>query len=108
MNVRFYFQEINKTDKEKLEKYFQEKKFDRLVRLLQYGNLALAKFALNAKYHKHRNIFAVRLGLKIAQNNFESEEVGYNLIEAFDLAFDNLIDQLRKKVGWLSGRKRLT
>jgi len=99
MNIRFYFQRINKTDKEKLEKYFSNKKLDRLVKLLQQGNLELAKFVLNAKYHVHHNIFVVRLGLEIAKNNLEVEEVSQNLIEAFDLAFDSLVGQLRKLEG---------
>ncbi len=96
MNIRFYFQEISKSGQEELEKYLGGKKLGRLTRLLQHGNLALAKFVLNAKYHKHHNIFAVRLGLKVARKNFEAEELSQSLIEAFDLAFDRLINQLRK------------
>jgi len=96
MKIRFYFQEINKASQERLEKYLGGKKLDRLTHLLQHGNLALAKFVLNAKYHKHHNIFAVRLGLGIAKNNFEAEELSQDLIKAFDLAFDRLINQLRK------------
>jgi len=38
----------------------------------------------------------VRLGLEIAKNNLEAEEVSQNLIEAFDLAFNKLTYQLRK------------
>jgi len=53
MNIRFYFQEINKVGQEELEKHLGEKKLDRLTRLFQYGNLELAKFVLNAKYHRH-------------------------------------------------------
>ena len=96
MNIRFYFQEINKASKEQLEKHFSDKKLNRLTRLLQHGNLELAKFVLNAKYHRHHNIFIVRLGLKITKNDLEAEEKNYNLVKAFDLAFDRLIDQLRK------------
>jgi len=96
MNVRFYFQEIDKASKEQLEKHFADKKLNRLTHLLQHGNLELAKFVLNAKYHKHHDIFIVRLGLKVAKKDFEAEEKNYNLIEAFDLAFNRLIDQLRK------------
>ncbi len=96
MNTRFYFQEINKAGQEELEKHLGEKKLDRLARLFQPGNLELAKFVLNAKYHRHHNIFVVRLGLEIAKNNLEAEEVSQNLIEAFDLAFNKLAHQLRK------------
>ena len=96
MTIRFYFQKINETDKEQLEKYLSEKKLSRLTKLLQHGNLELAKFVLNAKYHPRHNVFLVRLGLKIAKNDLTSEEKGQNLIEAFDLAFDSLVYQLRK------------
>ena len=96
MNIRFYFQEINKAGQEELEKHLGEKKLDRLTRLFQYGNLELAKFVLNAKYHRYHNIFVVRLGLEIAKNNLEAEEVSQNLIEAFDLVFNKLAYQLRK------------
>jgi ribosome-associated translation inhibitor RaiA len=94
MRIRFYFQEINKAGQEELEKYLSGKKLDRLTRLLQRGNLALAKFVLNAKYHRHHNIFTVRLGLAIAKNNLEAEEVSHDLIEAFNSAFNKLIYQL--------------
>jgi len=96
MNIRFYFQQINKIDKEELEKYLDEEKLNRLTCLLNHGSLALTKFVLNAKYHKHHNIFVVRLGLGFAKNNFETEELSQDLIKAFDLAFDRLISQLRK------------
>ena len=96
MNIRFYFQKISKIDKERLEKDFKDKKIVHLTKLLQHGNLELAKFVLNAKYHQRHNIFLIRLGLKIAKNDLTSEEKSQNLIEAFDLAFDNLIGQLRK------------
>jgi len=96
MNIRFYFQKISEADKENLEKYFNDKKLNRLEKLLQHGNLELAKFVLNAKYHAHHHIFLVRLRLEIKDKNMRAEENSQNLIEAFDLAFDNLIRQLKK------------
>ena len=96
MKIRFHFQEIREADKKQLEKYLTEKKMSRLTRLLQHGNLALAKFILNAKYHERQNIYLVNLGLKISKNDFIAEKEGHTLLEAFDLAFDRLINQLRK------------
>ncbi|MEK7519405.1 MAG: HPF/RaiA family ribosome-associated protein [Patescibacteria group bacterium] len=96
MNIRFYFQEIDKGSQEKLRNYLTDKKLSRLTRLLQHGNLALAKFVLNAKYHRHHDIFLVRLGLKVAKKDLNSEEGSQNLLEAFDLALDKLINQLRR------------
>ena len=99
MTVRFYFENIIKIDKENLQKYFREKKLSRLEKLLQRGSFELAKFVLNAKYHRHHHINIVRLGLNIGKKDFESEEKSNNLIEAVDLAFDRLINQLRKLEG---------
>ena len=96
MNIRFYFQKIKEEEKEDLEKYFDDKKIARILRLLQEKDLELANLVLNAKYHQHHNIFLVRLGLNIGRKNLFSEEKGHMLIEAFDLALDELVIQLRK------------
>ena len=96
MNIRFYFEEIKKADKEQLENYLKDKKLSRLTHLLQHGNLELAKFVVNAKYHRHHNVFLVRLGLKVVKHDLNAEEKSQNLLEAFDLALDDIIIQLRK------------
>lgn len=97
MTTRFYFENIKESDKRLLEDYFAEKKIGRLERLLQHGNLELAKFAVNAKYHQRRNAFIVRVGLGFAKKSLRSQEISHaNLLEAFDLALDRVINQLRK------------
>lgn len=97
MTRRFYFENIKESDKQLLEKYFQEKKLVRLAKLLQHGNWELAKFISNAKYHQRHNVFIVRLGLNFAGKNLRSEEKSQSsLLEAFDLALDRIINQLRK------------
>lgn len=97
MTTRFYFENIKESDKRLLEDYFTEKKFGRLEKLLLHGNSALAKFAVNAKYRQRHNTFMVRIGLSFAKKNFRSEEISHsNLLESFDLAFDRVINQLRK------------
>lgn len=107
MTVRFYFENINVSEKIALENYFQEKKIGRLEKLLQrsqsgHSNFELAKFAVNAKYHRRHDAFTVRLGLSFARNNLRSEEVGHgNLLETFDLALDRIVNQLRKSGGKL-------
>lgn len=97
MVTRFYFENIRESDKQLLEKYFQEKKLNRLSKLLLHGNFELAKFAVNAKYHQRHSIFLVRLGLNFAGKDLRSEEKSHSsLPEAFDLALDRIISQLRK------------
>ncbi|MBI2626165.1 MAG: HPF/RaiA family ribosome-associated protein [Candidatus Nealsonbacteria bacterium] len=97
MTTRFYFKNIKESDKQLLEAYFQEKKIARLEKLLLRGNLELAKFAVDAKYHERHSIFIIRLGLNFAGKDLRSEEKSHSsLLEAFDLAFDRIINQLRK------------
>lgn len=96
MTTRFYFENIRESDKGLLEKYFQEKKEKRLSKLLLHGNFELAKFVVNAKYHQRHDTFLVRLGLDFAGKDLRSEEAGHTLVESFDLAFDRIINQLRK------------
>lgn len=96
MTTRFYFENIKKPDKEFLEKDFQEKKLGRLSKLLLHGSFDLAKFVVNAKYHRRHDTFIIRIGLNFGRNDLMSEERGHTLLEAFDLAFDCIISQLRK------------
>ena len=101
MTSRFYFEKIEESQKHLLEDYFQKKKLVRLEKLLRHGDLGLAKFAANAKYHQRHNVFIIRLGLNFAGKDLRSEEKGRNLLETFDLAFSRLINQLRKTEGKL-------
>lgn len=96
MITRFYFEKIKEQDKRFLENYFQEKKLIRLEKLLQHGNLELAKLVVSVKYHQRHNVFAVRLGLNFAGKDLRSEEPGHTLLESFDSAFNRIINQLRK------------
>lgn len=96
MTSRFYFENINASGKSALENYFQEKKMIRLEKLLQHGNFELAKFTANAKYHSRHALFVVRLGLNFAKHNLAAQDQGHALLEAFDLAFDRIVSQLRK------------
>lgn len=96
MQTRFYFQKIDETNRGLLENYLSDKKLSRLTRLLQHGSLELAKLVVNVKYHQRHNTFIVRLGLKIIRHDLNAEEKSKNLLEAFDLALDDVIIQLRK------------
>lgn len=97
MNARFYFKSIKDADKQLLEKYFQEKKLGRLEKLLTHGNKGLAKFIVNARYHQRHDVFIVSLGLNFASRDLNVINEGSTLLEAFDLALDRIISQLRKK-----------
>ena len=96
MNIRFHFQKVDAEKKKQLENYFTPKKLERLTKLLLHGNLNLATLILHVGYLSHHNNFSVKLDLNFAKHNLVSEETGYNLVEVFDIAFDDLIKQVRK------------
>lgn len=96
MTTQFHFQEIKESDEQLLEKYCREKKLGRLEKLLQHGNFELAKFVVSAKYHSRHSVFLVRLGLNFSGKDLRAEDKGGALLEAFDLAFDRIINQLRR------------
>lgn len=96
MTTRFYFEKIRDTDKQILENYFQEKKLGRLEKLLLHGNAGLAKLVINADYHPRHDTYIVRVGLNFGKKDLNSEIKGNTLLEAFDLAFDKIVSQLRK------------
>ncbi|MBI2041575.1 MAG: HPF/RaiA family ribosome-associated protein [Candidatus Nealsonbacteria bacterium] len=96
MTTRFHFEDIKESDKQFLEKYFNDKKIGRLKKLLLHGNFELAKFDVNAKYRKRHDLFEVIVGLNFAGKGLRGEEKEHTLTEAFDLAFDRVISQLRK------------
>ncbi|MFC1789411.1 HPF/RaiA family ribosome-associated protein [Patescibacteria group bacterium] len=96
MKISFYFQKFDESCKKELRDYLTEKKLNRLERLLHHGNLELAKFRVHAEYFPHHNAVLVKLTLSIKKHEFIAEKRTFNIIEAFDIAFDNLIIQVRK------------
>ncbi len=97
MQIRFSYHNLDK-DKcsPNLEEYANEKKLKSLTRLLSKSDLALADLAIRVEYLTHHNAFSVKLNLKIAKHLLLSQEVKHNLTQAFDLALEKLLSQLRK------------
>mgnify|MGYP001605293142 CR=1 FL=1 len=96
MKLHFYFQKVDPNSKDSLEHYLDQAKVNRLTRLLQHGNLELADLDITVAYMAHHNAFDVKLDLKIAKKVLFAEDKSHDILKAFDLTFDRLINQLRK------------
>jgi|WetSurMetagenome_2_1015567.scaffolds.fasta_scaffold1648768_1 ribosome-associated translation inhibitor RaiA len=96
MKVNFSFNDADDSCKKKLEDYVTEEKLNSLTRLLQHGNLDVAELDIRTEYRPHHNNFSIKIDLKIPRHILVSEETSYNLTEAFDLAFDKIVVQMRK------------
>jgi ribosomal subunit interface protein len=96
MKINFSFSGTDATCKKTLESYVTEKKLQSLTRLLQHGNFDTAELDIRTEYRPHHNNFSVKIDLKIPRHILVSREGGYNVKEAFDLALDKIVVQMRK------------
>ena len=96
MTTRFYFRKIDKDDEKQLKNYLDEKKLSRLAKLLRCSDPAIADFEVRIEYSQRHNIFSINLTFIFAKHKLVSLRKSHNLIEAFDLAFDRLVLQMRK------------
>ncbi|TFG35937.1 MAG: hypothetical protein E4H47_00135 [Parcubacteria group bacterium] len=96
MTIKYYYQKVDKIRKSQIEEYFNEKKVKRITNLLHPKDLELALLDVRVEYFVHHNDFVVEFELTIRRKKFVSEKRTFNLMEAFDAAFDNLVDQLHK------------
>jgi ribosome-associated translation inhibitor RaiA len=96
MIINFSFNDADSNCKKQLEDYVTEEKLNSLTRLLQHGNLDLAELDIRVEYRPHHNNFSIKIDLKIPRHVLFSEETSYSLTEAFDLALEKIIVQMRK------------
>jgi ribosome-associated translation inhibitor RaiA len=96
MKIKYYYQQIDKSQKNQVEEYFNDKKIKRITNLLNPKDLALAIFDIRVEYFAHHNNFAAELALTIGKKEFISEKRAFNLTEALDIVLDNLVAQLYK------------
>ena len=96
MTIKYYYQKVDKIRKSQIEKYFNEKKVKRITNFLHPKDLELALLDIRVEYFAHHNDFVVEFELTIGKKKFVSEKRTFSLIEALDVAFDNLVEQLHK------------
>jgi ribosome-associated translation inhibitor RaiA len=96
MKIKYYYQQVDKNRKDQIEEYFSDRKMRRITSLLHQKELDLALLDVRIEYFAHHNDFVVEITLNIGKKKFFSEKRAFNLIEAFDIALDNLVAQLYK------------
>jgi ribosome-associated translation inhibitor RaiA len=96
MNTRFYFRKTDAGQEKQLKDYLDEKKLGRLTRLLRCSDPETADFEIRVEYSQRHNIFSINLTFIFTKHKLVSLRKSHNLIEAFDLAFDCLVFQMRK------------
>jgi ribosomal subunit interface protein len=95
MNIQFSYKQVKDSDKVFLENYI-DKKIDRIKNLLNKENFENANLDIRAEEFVKKSACQVELRLSFPSGNFVASEDDHTIIEAFDLALDKLIIQLRK------------
>jgi len=96
MKIRFYFKKTNKDIKKQIRKYLLEKKVTRLIRLISPETSKITKLIIYTEHFIHHNAFLVKFNFKINKKELIAEEKSHNPLKALDLAFDRLINQIKK------------
>lgn len=96
MTIQFSYKQIEEKDKDFLENYLDKKK-SRLETLLSAEDLANSRLEIRAEKFVKKEAYKVEIFLITPEHDFMSAEDDHTIIEAFDLALDKLIMQIRKK-----------
>jgi ribosome-associated translation inhibitor RaiA len=96
MKIHTFFKNVDGTTKNCIDAYLNGKKMNRLTSLLRHGNFNVADLKINAEYFIKHNAFSIKFDLRIGKKRLISEEKTHNVKEAFEIAFDKLVNQLRK------------
>lgn len=95
MNIQFSFKHVAEKDKKFLQEYISKKE-DRLKTLLSDEDYENAFFEIKVEKFAKKEAFKIELFLKAPHVKLMASEDDHTVNEAFDLALDKLIIQLRK------------
>jgi len=96
MTIQFFYKQVEEKDKHFLEDYLEKKK-ERLAKLLPDNQWENARLEIRAEKFMKKDAFKVEIFLISPVHDFMSSEDDHTIIEAFDLALDKLIMQMRKE-----------
>ena len=96
MNIQFLYKQVSEKDKNFLEEYIQ-KKIERFRKLISENDLETGRLEVKSEKFAKKNAFKVELFLSLPEYQFRASEDDHTIIEAFDLALDKLIIQIRKE-----------
>jgi putative sigma-54 modulation protein len=95
MNIQFSYKSVNQKDKTFLENYI-DKKIDRIKKLLKKLDFENAILETRVEKFVKKEAYKVEIHLNFPGETLMASEDDHTVIEAFDLALDKLIKQLRK------------
>lgn len=95
MNIQFSYKQVSEKDRKFLEDYVYKKK--ERIKTLVSEEFEIARLEIRAEKFAKKEAFKVELFLYLPWQKFISSEDDHTIIEAFDLALDKLIIQLRRE-----------
>ena len=95
MNTQFSYKQINDQGKKFLEEYL-EKKISRLETLIHAEELANSRLEIRAEKFVKNEAYKIEMFLITPTKTFQAEEDDHTIMEAFDLALDKLVLQIRR------------
>lgn len=96
MHIQFSYKQVNTQDRVFLENYI-DKKIERIKNLLDTEKFSNAILDIRVEKFVKKNACQVELRLSFPGGKFVSSEDDHTIVEAFDLALDKLVIQLRRQ-----------
>jgi ribosomal subunit interface protein len=105
MNTQFSYKNVSEKDKRFLEDYY-EKKIDRISTLTKKEEFEEANMEIRIEKFAKKEAYNLEIHFYLPGKSFMSSEDDHTVIEAFDLALDKLINQLRRYRDEMKSRKK--
>jgi ribosomal subunit interface protein len=95
MHIQFSYKNIGEDDKNFLEEYI-DKKIKRIETLVSKDDFLVANLEIRAEKFVKKEAYKVEIHLNAPKEKLLASEDDHTIMEAFDLALDKLVIQLRK------------
>ncbi|MFH1457326.1 MAG: HPF/RaiA family ribosome-associated protein [Patescibacteria group bacterium] len=105
MNIQFSYKSVSEKDKTFLESYI-DKKTDRIETLVSNDQLENSKMEIRVEKFAKKEAYNLEIFFSWPGQDFMASEDDHTVIEAFDLAFDKLINQIRRHRDELKNNKK--
>ena len=103
MHTQFSYKQISEKDKKFLENYI-DKKIERIKTLLNEKDFENGLLKIRSEKFAKKQAYKVEIHLILPGKFFLASEDDHTIIEAFDLALDKLIIQLRRYQDEIKGK----
>jgi ribosomal subunit interface protein len=95
MHIQFSYKNVDPRDKKFLEDYL-DKKISRLETLMSVEDFANANLEIRVERFVKKEAYKIEIHLNAPKEKLLASEDDHTIMEAFDLALDKLVIQLRK------------